>query len=116
MQYFRVPTGDIPVDYEGRDVLLGSCITNISTTGVFVRTNKPLPKDQTVQFVFRLPGSDQDIEATGIVRWSAEPEAAGLKQLGSTAGMGLEFTHLSRKDKKLIEKYIHDFLARMRRS
>jgi uncharacterized protein (TIGR02266 family) len=113
LQYFRVPTGEIAVDYPGRQVLLGSRITNISTTGVFVRTANPLPKDTSIDLVFTLPGSKAEIKATAVVRWSTE--LADDSDPSIPTGMGLEFTKLAARHRKLIERYVEDFLSRMRK-
>ena len=110
VQYFRVPTGDIPVDYPGREVLLGSRITNISKTGVFIRTTNPLPKEATTEISFSLPGSKAEIRAAVIVRWSS----AGQKD-SDTPGMGVEFTKISGRNRKAIERFVEEFVARMRR-
>jgi uncharacterized protein (TIGR02266 family) len=105
MRYFRVPVGELPVDYPGRELLLGSRITNISISGVFIRTNKPLPEKSELAIGFRLPGGRTDIKTQAVVRWRSS---------GRGAGMGLEFLSISKKDQKLIETYVRAFLKRMR--
>lgn len=116
LQYFRVPTGDIPVDYPGREVLLGSRITNISTTGVFIRTSNPLPQGTELDIAFRLPDLKGEIKATVVVRWSTEIEMSADKPNHSPAvGMGMEFVTIAPRHRKAILKYIENFLARMRR-
>ena len=114
MRYFRVPTGDIAVDYPGRELMLGSRITNISVNGVFIRTQKPLQIGAELLIELRLPGSTSDIRAGTIVRWRATP-AEAKKAPGGTSGMGLEFNKISRKDQKAIEKFVKDFLVKMRK-
>ena len=127
-QYFRVPTGDLPVDYRGRPLFLGSCITNVSKTGVYVRTSRPLALGAVVDLAFSLPGSSTVIEAGTVVRWttatdlSAPPPVAGAP--GGTdapgaaadipAGMGLEFTRISRAHRRLVNRFVSAFLQRMR--
>ncbi len=106
MRYFRVPTGELPVDYPGREMLLGSRITNVSTSGVFIRTKKPLTEGARVELSFRLPSAKRDIRATAVVRW-VKP--------GHQGGMGLEFVALERRDERAIEAFVRNFLKRMRR-
>ncbi len=113
IRYFRVPTADIPVDYPGREVLLGSRITNISVTGVFVRTNKPLEMGAQVEIAFRLPESERLIRCKSVVRWRSFPRAQGGE--GDAPGMGLEFSNIKRRDQKAVEKFVRDFLLRMRK-
>lgn len=117
MQYFRVPTGDLVVDYPGRGVLLGSSITNLSTTGVFIRTANPLPKGTELEIVFSLPGSRAKITAQSVVRWSSEVDVADttMHDLSMPSGMGLEFVKISSKHRKLIHAFVEDFLTRIRK-
>ena len=116
VQYFRVPTGDVPVDYPGREVLLGSRITNISNTGVFIRTSNPLPKGTELDIAFHLPNVKTEIKATVVVRWSSEIELSADKPHRNAAvGMGLEYVHISPRHRKLVIKFIEDFLSRMRK-
>jgi uncharacterized protein (TIGR02266 family) len=110
-RYFRVPTGGIAVDYPGRELLLGSRITNLSLNGVFIRTGKPLDEGTQVTIEFRLPGVKQSIKADAIVRWRASGEESGS---GDATGMGLEFTKLGKRDQKAIERYVRAFIERMR--
>ncbi len=111
MRYFRVPTGDLPVDYPGRELLLGSRITNVSMHGVFVRTKKPLAQGAELVIRFRLPGSKDDIRARTVVRWSQRPEGRG-----KDGGMGLEFVDLERTEQKVIEKFVKGFIEKMRKN
>ena len=115
MQYFRVPTGDLVVDYPGREVLLGACITNLSTTGVFVRTANPLPKGTELDIVFTLPGTKSKISTHAVVRWSSEVDLGGDHELNVPSGMGLEFVKMASKHRKLVNKFVEDFLTRIRK-
>jgi uncharacterized protein (TIGR02266 family) len=114
MQYFRVPTGDLPVDYPGREVLLGSRITNISTTGMFIRTGNPLPKGTELDCVFTLPGSREALRVRVVVRWSSAIDLAEKPDPAAPTGMGVEFKAVSRKHRKIIHTFVEEFLARMR--
>lgn len=114
MRYFRVPTGPLPVDYPGREVLLGSRITNISVSGVFVSTQKPLAEGTELAISFRLPNGTTDINVDTVVRWCKTKESKHKDQdLGM--GMGLEFTRIARKDLKAVQKFVKEFLTRMRK-
>ena len=114
-EYFRVPTGNLPVDYRGRQLLLASFITNISSHGVFVRTTSPLPSGTEVDITFRLPGSQADIEATTVVRWSSAGTAPNPANEAIPVGMGLEFVKISARSRRAVEKFVEDFLERMRK-
>ena len=111
VRYFRVPTRDIPIDYPGREMLLGSAITNLSLNGVFVRTASPLSEGTRLDVTFHLPGVKRTIAAKTLVRWSA-PAASGRR--GEPVGMGLEFTKIAKVDHKAVEHYVRAFIERMR--
>jgi hypothetical protein len=114
-RYFRVPSRGIPVDYPGREILLASRITNISLTGVFIRTKSPFATASRIAIGFCLPTASRAINAECVVRWSTashpSKRPAGYEDV---EGMGLEFTKISRADKNAIENYIEGFLQRMR--
>jgi uncharacterized protein (TIGR02266 family) len=114
-RYFRVPSRGIAVDYPGREILLASRITNISMSGVFVRTRSPFARSSRITIAFCLPTSQRAINAECVVRWSTASES-GARPPGyeDVSGMGLEFTSIARADKNAIEEYIEAFLHRMR--
>jgi uncharacterized protein (TIGR02266 family) len=114
MQYFRVPTGDLPVDYPGREVLLGSRVTNISTTGAFIRTGNPLPKGSELDLLFTLPGTKEPLEIHAVVRWSSAVDLAEKPDPAAPTGMGVQFMKVSRKHRKIINRFVEEFLSRMR--
>lgn len=115
-EYFRVPVGEVPVHYVGRPMLLGSVITNISTTGVFIRTPKPLDKGVELEISFTLPNTKKEIRTKAVVRWTSGPEAPkGTKpDPHNPQGMGVQFVKMASRHKKLVDKYVEDFLSRMR--
>lgn len=115
-RYFRVPsTQGLSVDYPGRDMLLRSRITNVSNTGVFITTSNPLPRGAEFDITFKLPTSKSAITATCIVRWSTAHEGGEKPMKRALSGMGLEFTKIGRREKKAVEKYVKEFLTRMRK-
>ena len=113
-EYFRVPAGNLPIDYRGRPVLSASFVTNISAHGVFVRTISPLPTGTEVLIRFRLPDSTVDLTATTLVRWSSAGSADSPDPT-NPIGMGLEFTKISSRNRRLVEAFVEEFLQRMRR-
>ncbi len=114
-RYFRVPARGIAVDYPGREILLQSRITNISSRGVFVRTRRPFLVGTRISIAFCLPTADRAINATTVVRWStASQPNERPKGVEIADGMGLEFVRIARPDRKAIERYIENFIVRMR--
>jgi len=84
-------------EFESFDAFINEYVTNISRTGVFIRSKTPLPIGTTVNLRFTVIMDDiESIEGTGkVVRVEEDP-----------AGMGVVFTHLTSYSQKLIEKLL----------
>src|ERR1700733_14698369 len=84
-------------EFESYDAFINEYVTNISRTGVFVRSKMPLPVGTKVNLRFTVIMDDiETIEGLGeVVRVHDDPP-----------GMGLVFTELSGYSKTLIEKLL----------
>ena len=87
-------------EFESFDAFIQEYITNISKTGVFVRTQSPLPIGTKVNLHFSVIMDDiETIEGVGeVVR--VESNANG------TVGMGVVFVELSSYSRDLLEKLL----------
>jgi type IV pilus assembly protein PilZ len=91
---------DIPVDYETRDLFLGSRVTNISRGGLFIRTDNPLPVQTEVNLSLHLPEDDRVIQARGRVVWNYDVPRNSFHVV---SGMGIKFIDLSADQMTRIE-------------
>lgn len=84
-------------DFESFDAFIQEYVTNISRTGVFVKSASPLPIGTQVNLKFTVIMDDiETIEGIGeVVRVENDPP-----------GMGLVFTELSQYGKHLIERLL----------
>jgi Tfp pilus assembly protein PilZ len=84
-------------EFESFDAFIHEYVTNISRTGVFIKSKAPLPIGTKVNLRFTLIMDDiETIEGTGeVVRVEAEP-----------AGMGIVFCELACESKTLIERVL----------
>jgi uncharacterized protein (TIGR02266 family) len=84
-------------EFESYDAFISEYVTNISRTGVFVRSKTPLPVGTKVNLRFTVIMDDiETIEGVGeVVRVHEDP-----------AGMGVVFTELSSYSKNLIDKLL----------
>ena len=84
-------------EFESFDAFINEYVTNISRSGVFIRSKTPLPIGTTVNLRFTVIMDDiESIEGTGkVVRVEEDP-----------SGMGVVFTHLTSYSQKLIEKLL----------
>jgi uncharacterized protein (TIGR02266 family) len=86
-------------EFESYDAFINEYVTNISRTGVFVRSRTPLPVGTKVNLRFTVIMDDiETVEGLGeVVRVHDDPP-----------GMGVLFTDLSTYSKGLIDKLLTD--------
>ena len=84
-------------EFESYDAFIAEYVTNISRTGVFVRSKTPLPVGTQVNLRFTVIMDDiETIEGVGeVVRVESDPP-----------GMGVVFTELSQYSKHLIDRLL----------
>jgi hypothetical protein len=84
-------------EFESFDAFIQEYVTNISRTGVFIKSQQPLPIGTRVNLRFTVIMDDiESIEGVGeVVRVEANPP-----------GMGVVFRELSTYSKSLIEKLL----------
>ena len=84
-------------EFESFDAFINEYVTNISRTGVFIKSKQPLPVGTRVNLRFTVIMDDiETIEGTGeVVRVEAEP-----------AGMGVVFRELTSYSQNLIDKLL----------
>lgn len=80
--------------------------SNISPGGIFIKTRKPLPAGQVLDFEFRLGDGFELINGRGQVVWTrAEDEGPNRP-----AGMGIRFLELGEGSKELIYKIVDTYI------
>lgn len=91
------PRLTINKEFDSFDQFIQEYITNISKSGVFIKTKEPLPIGTSVDLRFSVIMDDiETIEGVGeVVRVQDDPP-----------GMGVVFRQLSRYSKDLIEKLL----------
>jgi uncharacterized protein (TIGR02266 family) len=87
-------------EFESFDAFIQEYVTNISRTGVFIKSQQPLPVGTRVNLRFTVIMEDiETVEGIGeVVRVENDP--AGM------AGMGVVFRELSAYSKELIERLL----------
>jgi uncharacterized protein (TIGR02266 family) len=93
----------VPDENTAVDVFAG----NVSKGGMFLRSNRPLPKGKKVKLEFETDDGKVEVEE-GEVVWNKEFEPISID--GSPAGMGVEFKSMSQDSKLKIEAFIDDAL------
>ena len=93
----RPPRMPVEHEYGSSEEHVGQMVTNVSRTGAFIRTKKPLPVGSTIDLSFTIVDDDlYTIEGVGeVVRTSADP-----------LGMGVQFVSLTSDSKKVLERLL----------
>ncbi len=84
-------------EFESFDAFVNEYVTNVSRSGVFIRSREPLPVGTKVNLEFTLLMEEiQTVAGVGeVVRVHDDPP-----------GMGIVFTELSRYDSRMIERLL----------
>jgi uncharacterized protein (TIGR02266 family) len=88
-------------EFASAEEFLAEYVANVSRSGVFIRTDDPLPVGTKVALRFTVILDElETIEGVGMVVRRVPPGPAG------PAGMGVVFTELTAYSKQLLEKII----------
>ena len=74
----RIPV-EVPVALRAGDMVAGAVTVNVSRGGLAIRTINPIPVSSVLGLSFKLPGSTEEIEATGRVAWTDQQLLMGVQ-------------------------------------
>jgi uncharacterized protein (TIGR02266 family) len=87
----------VRIDYATVDEMFSEFTRDINEGGLFIETEKPHQAGTEVSMQFHLPGNDEVLRTIGrVVRVSSG-------DVGSPAGMGIEFDELTSDDRAKID-------------
>jgi uncharacterized protein (TIGR02266 family) len=92
-----------------RQQLLSNYSVNISTGGLFLETDDPLPVDTPLALEFTLPSRQASISCAGKVAWVNHPVLLHKPEMAS--GMGVQFIDLPLDDMYAIRDFIKQGLS-----
>ena len=88
---YRRRTVRIEVDYQSpEDGVLCETATTLGAGGLFIESERPLPRNTRLKVAFSLPGCDCRHEIEGRVVWAEHPAQPG--ESTCSPGMGIQFT------------------------
>ncbi len=99
----RVPV-QIQIQYKSADGFFQDYIRNLSLGGIFIETEKPLPKNTKLRVEFCLPEMADPITADGIVVHTLR--VGKKKKDNAVSGMGIRFSELESASKQVLESYL----------
>lgn len=90
-------------EFDGIEAFVTEYVTNISRSGVFIRSASPLPVGTRVNLKFTILLDEiESVEGVGeVVRSQAGP--------GKTSGMGVVFVELTPESERLIERVMRQY-------
>ncbi len=98
---------NIEIDYGNKDHFLFAYITDLSLTGIFVRTDTPEPAGTRLNLRFTPDAGGRVLDLEGEVIW-INPFRSGTAE-NINPGMGIRFVDLSEEDKVALQKLITTF-------
>ena len=98
---------EIRVDWSTGRMFVSDHTTNVSESGVFLRSETGLKPDSDVEMVLWLPGRPP-IRVTGHVVWSQEARAIPT---GVMPGGGLRFTEMHSADRAMLREYLGELAS-----
>ena len=95
----------LSLSYKDRKAFLKAYSGNVSTGGLFIMTENPLPEGETFALHLQLPGLPEPLKIKSKVSWARKEKGAGKT---NPPGMGITFMEMSDKDYQLIKQYLQD--------
>ena len=97
---FRVPK-TFKAAYSTSDAFINSYLSDISTGGLYIRTNDPLSAGESINLKIFLPDKKKELKVFGKVIWCIREDLV-TPERKIPPGMGIKFLNLSKKDKERI--------------
>ena len=97
------PVKALTVEFKDRQTFLKAYTGNLSSGGLFIQTEKPLPSGQNFPLNLQLPDVPNPLLIKCQVAWFRKLEDCRTGQL---PGMGVKFTKISKKDYQILKEFI----------
>jgi uncharacterized protein (TIGR02266 family) len=106
------PRAAATIDIEFKEVLdfVTSYMRNISSGGLFLKTDDAYPLGTIVFLRFTMPGDTQPVEVDGEVVWSNRGSRGYFPK-----GMGIKFLKLNADDSEKIKIFVEEHLAQIQK-
>jgi uncharacterized protein (TIGR02266 family) len=97
-------TCNLRVIYKGREDFIKANLDNISSRGIFIRTDKPLDKGEQFLFKLEIPGSPDPVKGACEVVWSRKSS----RNLATRPnGMGCKLIKMSQEDRMALKSFLN---------
>lgn len=95
----------LSLKYKNKKSFVNAYTGNLSSGGLFIRTENPLKQGEHFLFKLQLPGLPDPMRIKCEVAWSRKKAE---KMDDSPAGMGVTFIEMSKKDNEMLKQYLKD--------
>lgn len=92
----------LAVEFKDRQSFFRAYTGNVSSGGLFIRTERPLPKGQEIVLKLKLPDITDPLQVKSEVIWAR----TDANEKGQPPGMGVRFTAMSKKDNQLLKEFL----------
>jgi uncharacterized protein (TIGR02266 family) len=93
----------LSLTYKDNQAFMRAFTGNISSSGLFIKTQNPLREGEHFLLKLQLPDIPEPMRISCEVVWSREHPEAGDKM---PAGMGVKFAEMSRKDRETLNAFL----------
>lgn len=93
----------LSLTYKDNMAFVRAYLGNISTGGLFIRTDKPLPQGEQFLLRLQLPELSDPLKIDCEVVWARSASRATERE---PAGMGVKFIEMSKKDTESLQHYL----------
>jgi uncharacterized protein (TIGR02266 family) len=93
----------LSLTYKDDQAFLSAYTRNISTGGLFIKTDKPLRLGDQFLLKLQVPAIPEPLKVSCEVAWVRGPAEASGKE---PAGMGLKFIEMSKGDREALKQYL----------
>lgn len=91
--------------FKDREAFFRAYTGNVSSGGLFVKTEKPLIPGDQLSLKLQLPGVSDPLQIKCEVAWARTKQES---QPGRPAGMGVKFILISKRDHQMLKQYLSD--------
>ena len=103
----RIPTA-LSLVFKDRQNFVRAYTADVSTGGLFIKTENPLPPGHQFQLKLQVPGVSEALEIKCEVLWARKRESSTPEK---PPGMGVKFIEISERDYVFLKKYIQGIEA-----
>lgn len=111
----RVPV-KTPVYFDGSEPSIVGFSTDLSPSGIFIKTPAPLEAGMRCALAFPLPGTEENVHVIGrVVRSVTHIDPDSQSDPEPSTGMGIEFEKFGPEDRLTIETFLHKVMSKSAR-